>query len=70
MLALVFEDELEDVAAGLQRVRLTEVEAVERFEHALADAAEVGFHLGAARQVLRLLARRADGVEDALVTFV
>ena len=70
VLALVFEDELEDVAAARERVGGVEVEAVEAFERAQAHAPQVVFHLAPRGQVLRVLARRPYGVEDALVALV
>jgi hypothetical protein len=70
MLLLVFEDEPEEVAVRLERVGVAEVGAAEVFEGGLAHSPEEVFHLAARGQVLRLLARRLDGVEDALVALV
>src|SRR5687768_6432427 len=70
MLQLVFEDEPEEIAVRLERVVVSEVRAFEVFEDAAPDTSEIVLHLAARREVLRLLARRADGVEDALVTRV
>src|SRR3954464_5044095 len=67
MLALVFEYELEDVAAALDGVARVEVEAFQIAEHVVAYASKVRLHLGARRKVLRLFARRRDWVEDSLV---
>src|SRR3954467_10278434 len=70
MLLLVFEYESEDVAAALERVARVEVEGFEVFEHAVSNASKVRLHLRARGQVLRLLARRRDRVEDSFVALV
>src|SRR5687768_11687883 len=70
MLQLVFEDEPEEIAVRLERVVVVEVRALKVFEDAAPNTLEIVLHLAARREVLRLLARRADGVEDALVTRV
>src|SRR5437870_1032340 len=70
MLALVFEYELEHVAVALEGVTRVEVEAFEIFEHGSANATEVRLHLRALGEILRILARRRDGVEYSLVARV
>ena len=67
MLALVFEDELEDVCVAQQRFVRVEIKPSELPEHARTHARQVFFHLAARGQVFRRFARRLDGIEDALV---
>src|SRR4051812_24959353 len=70
MLSLVLEHEAEDVAAGQQRVGGVEFAPLQMSQHPLPDAREIALHLAACREILRLFARRLDGIKDSLVPLV